>query len=313
MSDYTLGGLLGLPVQDCEKLLELKSGPAALVYLFVLRHGGQCPRASDLPGLGLTETTLRMAILLLESAGLLRSARLSGGTDPEPAERPVYKADEIARGVGRDQAFAHVLREVERLLGKVLSSSDLQTLYAIYDWRGLPPGVLLLLTHFCVEDSRRRFGEHGRPPTLRQIDREAALWERAGIYTEQAAERHIHWLESRRTNEQKIFSTLGVTGRAPTPSEQKYVEQWLADGFTPETILLAFDKTALATGKLSWKYCAAILSRWKEEGRLTVESAQTQPAKKSASSPESATGTPGARELDSVARVRAIVQKRKEG
>ena len=49
------------------------------------------------------------------------------------------------------------VRELERRLGRVLSTADLKLLYTIYDYLALPAEVVLLLTTWCIEETERKY------------------------------------------------------------------------------------------------------------------------------------------------------------
>lgn len=183
-------------------------------------------------------------------------------------ERPAYTSAQITQALDKCGDFHAVVREAESRLGKMLSSSDLQTLYGIYDWRGLPAGVInLLLTH-CAEEARERYGA-GRPPTMKSIDKEAAVWEREGIDTEQRAEDYLVELAERRTHRYEIMSVLQIRGRAPSATEDRYLKEWSA--YSTDLISLAYDKTVIRTGNLNWKYMDAILKNWSAKNLTTAE------------------------------------------
>ena len=46
------------------------------------------------------------------------------------------------------------------------------------------------------------------------------------------------------------MSVFGMSGRAPSESEQKYMSAWLEMGMTEEMIKMAYDRTVMRTGRL---------------------------------------------------------------
>lgn len=321
MSDFQLKGPYAITASDCDALLATGSGNAALLYIYLLRHQGRLPAGDEAARLlNMSASETEAAVLCLQRAGLLESR--PAGTAPG-GERPAYRADEIASGIGGDPDFAGVVSEVEKLLGKILSSSDMQILYAIYDWRGLPAVVILILAHYCVWETRRKFGPGANPPTMRQIDREAAAWERAGIFTMDAAERHVRELELRQSARSETLKLLGISGRPPTPTEGKYIDGWLSAGLTPALIGAAYDKTVVNTGKMTWKYCDTILQSWIAKGIKCEEeidaldrksSSRRPPAERRGRPGLSAEGVslPGSHELSAVAKVREMIEQREK-
>ena len=237
-----------MTIEELDRLLALADGDAALVFL-----SGK--RGSEPP---IGESRLLQARKKLVGAGMAPSSF---------AEFPSYSPGEIAQGMLTNPAFRAVVDETERTLGKALSPSDLQRLYTIYHSRGLPPGVMLLLLHYSVGEQERR----ARRLTMPLMDKEAAVWEREGLFDEEAAELYIQRKEAAREMSSRVFASLGIFGREPSATEKNYVAQWLSLGFSVEAVALAYDKTVVNTGKLAWGYCDKILRRWHEKGWHTPE------------------------------------------
>jgi DnaD/phage-associated family protein len=239
--------------------------------------------------LELSDTDTLNAVRIIERAGLYSAGgEASGGADvsrpkarqsaapapaPEREEAPLYNPADIAAGMNQNPDFRALVREFENLLGKVLGAPDMQLLYAMYDWRGLPPGVLLLLAHHCVAETAARLGP-GRKPTMRQMDKEAAYWETRGLLTEELAEAFLRQREQSRTLIGQYMQKLQIKGRDATASEHKYLDEWALMGFEPEVVYRAYDLTMVKTGKMVWKYCDAILRSWHEQNLHTADSMQ---------------------------------------
>lgn len=280
---------------EAERLLAIGDGDAALLLLYARQNN--LPWPEHMPGF--SPERLHASRALLRDAGLLFS-----NAAPVAKERPNYRASEIASCGLTDAAFAHVVKETERLLGKPLSSQDLQILYSMYDWRGFSPGVLLLLVHYCIAESERRYGAGVRLPSIRQIDREAAAWEQEGLFSETEAEEYIRKKDDSLRQETKVYQSIGVFPRQPSPTEKKYVALWLSLGFDYEAIALAYDKTVTATGKMAWAYCHKILTSWHEQGLHRVSEIESKGQKPSAkNSPGSPLPSSGQNGLDHTRRV----------
>jgi len=277
------GGAYTLTDATLSALLGTGSGDAARVYLYLLRQGGACADKALCAELGLSVPALNDALSRLQKARLLSEQHAAVHVTSDT--RPDYSGREVAAHMEKDSAFRHVAEETQRRLGRVLSSSDLQILFGLYDWRGFPPGVVSLLVSHCLADAERRWGPD-RMPTLRQIDKEAARWERDGVITEERAERYITDQENARKTAAAVYRALGVSGRAPSPSEERYVNEWAGMGFPPDAVTLAYDKTVLNTGGLNWKYMHTILKSWHDKGLHTVREIETGDAR------PARTGTP---------------------
>ena len=163
-----------------------------------------------------------------------------------------------------------MVSEVERRLGKKLTTPDVGVLLGLTDYLGLPADVVYLLVCHCDERVRRRYGE-GRRPTLRQIEKEGYAWARMGIDTQLEATEYLKKYTERQGAIPRYMRALQLGDRPPVASEEKYLLAWQEMGFPPETVALAYDKTVLKCHELKWPYCNGILKRWHEAGLHTVE------------------------------------------
>jgi len=293
------GQAVGVTCHALNQVLALQDGTAALLFCYLLANpqpldAQQASLVLGVDGLEVTRAFMRLKeASLLSTAGRCPAGQYGGAvpepprTKPEPVDepshtthtkglavddRPTYTSGEIAYALENQNDFSAVVKEAETRLGKVLSNNDLQTLYRIYDWRGLPAGVLNLLITHCVEEARER---GGNMPKLNQIDREAAVWEKKGIDNELRAEKYLTELAERRTNRFKIMSMLHIRGRAPSATEDKYMNEWVTAGHSLDLISLAYDKTVIRTGGMNWKYMATILKNWETKGLTTPEEVES--------------------------------------
>jgi DnaD/phage-associated family protein len=106
---------------------------------------------------------------------------------------------------------------------------------------------------------------------LRAIEKEAYHWAEDGIDTLEAAAAYIHRVNLRNSRVGKLMGILQIRGRSLTAAEEKYATKWLEMGFTDELLTLAYERTCLNTGALSWPYMDKVLQRWKSEGCTTAE------------------------------------------
>ena len=173
---HTANESVTLTAQALGRLLDRGDGDAALLYLALLRRHGTVPPRSlagelrwDRPRIEAAENTLRELGLVAPEAVL------------EPAEqKPEYQSADIIQRLTQEAEFAGLTAEVERRLGKKLTTPETGTLLGLYDYVGLPADVIYLLVCHCAERIARRYGE-GRRPTLRQIEREGYAWAHRGI------------------------------------------------------------------------------------------------------------------------------------
>ena len=266
---HTADESVTITAQAAKRLLERGDGDAALLYLALLRHhGSAAPRSLagelrwDRGRIEAAEQTLRELQLVAPAAEDL---------PPEPAdERPSYDRADIADRLEKSGEFRTLTAEVERKLGKKLTTPDIGVLLGLQDYLGLPADVIYLLVCHCAERVQRRFGP-GRRPGMKQIEKEGYAWARMGIDTQTAAAAYLKKYAERQEALPQYMRALQLGDRLPSASEEKYLVSWQEMGFSPEAVALAYDKTVLKCHELKWPYCNGILKRWHEAGLHTVD------------------------------------------
>ena len=256
------GEVLAMSAQAADRLLKLDSGDAALVYLCLLRHGSA-------KGLKWTDPRLQAALDQLRKQGMA----------PEPAVEeappPDYSTQDIAQALeDQSSTFPALAGEVERRLGKRLSSSDLKSLYTLYDHLALPAEVILMLVGWCIEEVSRKYGS-GRRPFLSQIKREGFAWARRGVDTMERAEDHIARLTRLHSREAEVLRLLDISPRPLVQREKDYIAVWDEMGFDDESIRMAYERTVLKKQSMDWGYMNGILRRWHEKGLHTAAAVRT--------------------------------------
>lgn len=266
---HTADESITLTAQAVRRLLERGDGDGALLYLALLRHHGtQQPRALARE-LRWERPRIEAAEKVLRELGLIAPAAENLPLEPAD-EKPVYQRAEIAERLEAGGEFSELTAEVERKLGKKLTTPDIGVLLGLNDYLGLPADVIYLLVCHCVERVTRRYGE-GRRPTLRQIEKEGYVWARKGIDTQAEAAEYLKTYAERQGTLPRYMEALQLGSRPPVASEEKYLAAWQEMGFPPETVAIAYDKTVLKCHELKWPYCNGILKRWHEAGLHTPE------------------------------------------
>ena len=254
--------------QAAKRLLEKGDGDAALLYLALLRHHGNVPPRSLAGELRWERSRIEAAEETLRQLGLVAPA---AAEVLEPAdEKPSYQRADIMERLEASGEFRGLVAEVEKRLGKKLTTPDVGVLLGLNDYLGLPADIIYLLVCHCAERIQRKYGE-GRRPTLRQIEKEGYAWARMGVDTQKAAMEYLKKYAEKQESVPRYMRALGLGDRLPVASEEKYLTVWQEMGFPPETVALAYDKTVLKCHELKWPYCNGILKRWHEAGLHTPE------------------------------------------
>ena len=254
---------LHIPHDHAHKLLSAASGDTALLYLY-LQSGN--PLQSAAAELRLTEKRVDCAAATLRQLGVW--------TDKKPAaflvgERPTYSESDVIRAMDGDRDFRGIYNEIQRQLGRNLTTEELKIILGFTNYLGLPGELVLMLVNFCKERARQKGST--RTPSLRTIEKEAYRWAEMGIDTIEEASAYIHQQEQRTSRLGQLMEVLQVRGRNLTAGEERYAQQWLDWGFDMDIIAMAYERTCLNTGGLSWAYMNKILARWHQSGLHTAE------------------------------------------
>lgn len=279
-----------IPERDWRKLLAAANGHSALLYLY-LRAGGSESQAQH--ALRLTDAELSTATAFLRQTGLWEEKP----TVLRPAEPPVYtEADLLRAHKGSD--FPKLLGEVQRRLGKVLSTEECKVLLSMYEYLGMSEEVVTILICYCIQRSRVK--GNSRNPSMHTIEREAYRWADLGIETMEEAAAYVHLQLERQSKVGQIRQTLQLTDRRLTPGEEKHILQWIDWGFGSQEIGKAYEKTCMNTGSLKWPYMNSILKSWHEQGLHTVTAIDTGDK---APSPAAASNEMGELEIAAIKRI----------
>lgn len=263
------GQVLAIAAQAADRLLKLDSGDAALLYLQLLRHGSA-------EGLKWTDPRFQAALDQLRAQGLAPDRLPAPEPPPAPeAPPPEYATEDITQALAEEHStFPALVGEVERRLGKRLSTADLKNLYTLYDHLALPAEVILMLVGWCIDETARKYGP-GRKPFLSQIKKEGFSWARLGVDTMERAEERIAALTRLRGREGEVLRLLDITPRPLVQREKDYIAAWDGMGFDDEALRMAYERTVLKKQSMDWGYMNGILRRWHEKGLHTAAAVRT--------------------------------------
>ena len=179
-------------------------------------------------------------------------------------ERPNYSERDVLQTMDTDPSFRSLYGEIQRRLGRQLNTEELKILLSMVRYLGLPVDVICVLVTYCQE--RARMKGSIRNPSLRTIEKEAYAWAERGIDTMEEAAAFIQAQNVYHSRLSGLCRLLQIRGRALTAAEEKYAKAWLDMNFDDEVITMAYERTCLNTGGLSWAYMNKILSRWHQAG-----------------------------------------------
>lgn len=242
-----------------DKLIACGDGDSALLYLYALRRGDPLDENDAMRELHFSKERFDRALFTLTSLSIQESAPAAAPSGPD---RPRYTAAELRRAREEDHKFAAVCLSAEDTLGRLLTESQVRSLFLIYDHLGLPAEVIIELLSYLKRDR----GKVHR----RDIEREAYLWSDLGIYTCQQAQEYLARVEAEKPLMDAMFQAMHIIGREPAAAERQFVSACIEKGFPPETVALAVRRMEQNIGKFSLSYLKKIMQLWHEKGVHTV-------------------------------------------
>ena len=276
---------------DVQKLLLASNADAALLYIYL--KAGNSPDGAD-GALRMSGERVRGALALLRQLGLHSEQT---HTHILPGERPAYSERDVLEASG-DVSFRSLCGEVQRMLGRTLNTEELKILLGFVRYLGLGTDVISVLITYCKDRARQR--GNLRSPSLRTIEKEAYNWAERGIDTMEEAVAFIQTQNLKNSRLYRLQGLLQIRGRSLTAAEEKYANAWLDMGFEDEVITMAYERTCLNTGSLSWAYMNKILQRWHEAGLHTAQEVQSGDRKPA---PKGASGELGQAERDAIKKI----------
>lgn len=252
---------LQLSQTDVHKLLACANGDAALLHLYLLCGN---PPQEAAASLGLGQARYACAAATLRQMGLWQEEPAFLRPDRQP---PSYTEEDVTQALGGSGEFRLLVGEVQRALGRILTTEELKILLSFLHYLGLPPEVVSMLVCYCKERLRRKGSS--RNPSLRMIEKEAYAWAEQGVTTLEEAAAYLQTQNARNTRLAELMRLLQISGRSLTPAEERYAQAWLDMDFDSEALQMAYEKTCLNTGGLKWPYMNKILLSWHQQGLHT--------------------------------------------
>ncbi|MFR4415576.1 MAG: DnaD domain protein [Butyricicoccus sp.] len=229
-----------------DKLIAVGDGDAALLYLYILRHGGTDGSAAA-RALRLSADRYERAAFTLNNL-IAPTEKTKAATD-KSAEAPRYTGDEPRRARLDDQTFSGLCDAAEGITGRALTEGQLRCLLTIYDYLGLDAGATIELLSYLKSEKG----------TVRTTDlrREANQWADMGIVTAQAAQQYLTRRADEKPLSEAIYRALGADTEQPAPKEQR-VCRWHWRGFPADAVELAVHRTGLQGHKVRLRsaFCA---------------------------------------------------------
>ena len=156
--------ILSMSAQAARRLVEAGDGDAALLYLAMLERGGGARSA----GARLRWSQERVDRAWDRLTGMELAEKRTPAPEPaapKPEDSvPEYSQKDLTDALDQEPQFQGLYQEVERILSRPMSDSDLKCLYVLYDSLGLSPEVILMLAGYVARKVRRLKNSPGARP-----------------------------------------------------------------------------------------------------------------------------------------------------
>jgi len=217
---------------------------------------------------GISAPRASSALSLWRESGVISEGEARDGVKLEfgdPTERggiDEEESKEVAREI-RDDALADLISDIASLLQRpALSTQEIKHVTALRSQLALPDEYVLTLAAYMAET--------GKLTPKRLADTASRLVER-GVDNMEALEKYIEDSAARSGAEWEFRKLLGIWGRNLSKSEEAHFARWSGEyGYSVEIVGIAYDITAVNTGKASLAYMNKLLTSWHEAGCKTV-------------------------------------------
>ncbi len=259
-----------VPQAACNKLIQSGKSVYLAVYMFALSQYYE--GKTDITN-GFIADSLRIniidvvnAFLYCSSEGLVKIHNFTSVSDAEfdieicfdvcsnirlSDYKPHYRSNEIGKKIADDAKLSQMYRIVSGILGKTLSSADIEVLYSMYDYYRLPVEVIVVMVEYFTQKGKT---------TMRKLEKEAQKWSENNIDTVLKAKKYIKKREEFLSYAGNVKRIVGANERKLTSKELEFISKWKSEMSADfDEIKSAYEMTVDKTGKLSFNYMNKVL------------------------------------------------------
>ena len=153
------------------------------------------------------------------------------------------------------EAISTLMPKIEKILGRTLSSSDMQKVISWIDDVKATPEVVEKAVIYCSDKGKLSF---------KYIEKVIEEWTKIGIRTSEDVDNYFEENDQRHVRYRRVMKALGFS-RNPSEEEQRLMDSWFDEmGFKMDKVLEACSKTA-GISNPNLKYVNSILDNWRKE------------------------------------------------
>ena len=162
-----------------------------------------------------------------------------------------YSKAELTTAMQGNEKIRQLFTLSSQLLGKTLSSNDMNIIYMFYDYLKLPAEVIFSLLEYCMSIGKSN---------MRYIEKVALSWADDEINTTAKASAYIRAKNKENTFIQKYKTMFKIVGRDLTDTEVAMLKNWVNDyKLTDEALTKVYEITVMNTGKVAFRYMDSVI------------------------------------------------------
>lgn len=164
-------------------------------------------------------------------------------------DKPSFSSDDLRKFKEKEDT-SQLLFIAESYLQRPLTVSEMKSILYFSDTLHFSDDLIDYLIQYCIERNKKDF---------KYIEAVALNWAQAGITTAKQAEKFAYKYDK---TVYAIMNSLGKSN-SPTSKEVEFIKRWTKEyGFTTDIILVACERTVLATDHHRFEYAESILNNW---------------------------------------------------
>ena len=175
---------------------------------------------------------------------------------------PNYTGKEIEAMMKGDKSLALLVEECQQMAGKLFSVHEITRLLGMADYLRFDHGSILLLFAYAAKIGKC---------SVAYVEKMATCLVNEGITSYGEVEAFLSAKEKQHSLEAVVRKLTGVSQRAFSAKEKKFLVKWSELAFSESLLSLAYEVTVDNTGVFSFPYMNKVLRNWHEAGYTTAE------------------------------------------
>lgn len=238
--------------------------------------GASCEPTRLAEELGITAEEAEAALGTLEGLGII-SLKEEKSKKNKSHINAQYDSEELADAVDGNDSFRVVVDFATKKLQKQLNRNDLNTLFSMYDFYGMPSELICGVIDYCISVSKY---------SLAYIFNTAVAMQADGVNSYETLQEYVKEKRATDSKASRFRRLCGWGNRELTVKERNYTERWFGEmGLSFELVKHAYEITVNNTGEVALPYMSKLLEKWHAAGIKTpaeVEKQREKPKPKKA-------------------------------